>query len=91
MSDPADNQRLISDIVREATAESVDLAKDTCRFRTGDLVTSDAPWPSSRSGATKRWPPPSAGEQGLFICPEGDIERGIVLPGLFSNAHPSPS
>jgi len=91
MSDPADNQRLIGDIVREGTVESVDLAKGTCRFKTGDLVTGDVPWLAARSGATKRWSPPSVGEQGLLICPEGDTERGIVLPGLFSNAHPSPS
>lgn len=91
MRDPADNQRLIGDIVREGTVDSVDLVKRTCRFRTGDLVTGDVPWLSARSGATKSWSPPSKGEQGILICPEGDTARGIVLPGLFSNAHPAPS
>jgi phage baseplate assembly protein V len=91
MSDPADTQRLIGDIVREGTVDSVDLIKRTCRFRTGDLVTGDVPWLAARSGATKTWSPPSAGEQGILICPEGDTARGIVLPGLFSNAHPAPS
>lgn len=43
MSDPADNARLIGDIVREGTVESVDLAKRMCRYRTGDLVTGDVP------------------------------------------------
>ena len=79
MSDPTDNARLIGDIVREGTVESVDLAKRMCRYRTGDLVTDEVPWLSSRSGATKRWSPPSVGEQGLLICPEADNERGDRL------------
>ncbi|WCM29200.1 phage baseplate assembly protein V [Sphingomonas sp. QA11] len=91
MSDPADNQRLIGDIVREGTVDSVDLGARTCRFRTGDVVTGDIPWLATRSGATKTWSPPSIGEQGLLICPEGDTARGVVLPGIFSNDHPAPS
>ncbi|BCA60235.1 phage baseplate assembly protein V [Sphingomonas sp. HMP6] len=91
MSDPADIQRLIGDMMRLGTIESVDRAKQTCRFRTGDIVTGDLPWLAARSGATKSWSPPSVGEQGVLFCPEGDTRGGFVLPGLFSNAHPAPS
>jgi phage baseplate assembly protein V len=91
MSDPADIQRLVGDLVREGTVESVDLAKGTLRFRTGDLITGDIPWLAARSGATKSWSPPSVGEQGVMFCPEGDTARGFFLPGLFSDAHGAPS
>lgn len=91
MSDPADQQRLIGDIIRFGTIESVDLAAGTCRFRTGDIVTGDIPWLAGRSGTTRRWSPPSVGEQGVLFCAEGDTGAGFVMPGLFSNAHPAPS
>ena len=91
MSDPADIQRLVGDMMRLGTIESVDLAKQTCRFRTGEIVTGDLPWLAARSGATKSWSPPSVGEQGVLFCPEGDTRGGFVMPGLFSNAHPAPS
>lgn len=91
MSDPADNQRLIGDLMREGTIESVDRATRTCRFRTGELLTGPVPWMSARSGATKTWSPPSVGEQGVLFCPEGDTARGFVMPGLFSTSHPAPS
>ncbi|MFC3581093.1 phage baseplate assembly protein V [Sphingomonas hylomeconis] len=91
MSDPADSQRLIGDLIRLGTVVSVDLAAGTCRFRTGDIVTGDVPWLAGRSGATRTWSPVSVGEQGMLICPEGDTAAGIVLPGLFSNARPAPA
>ncbi|MFA6607616.1 MAG: phage baseplate assembly protein V, partial [Sphingomonas sp.] len=91
MSDPADIQRLIGDMMRYGTIESVDRAKQTCRFRTGDIITGDVPWLAARSGATKSWSPPSVGEQGVLFCPEGDTRAGFVMPGLFSNAHPAPT
>ena len=60
MADPADIQRLIGDIVREGTVESVDLDAGTCRVRIADdFVTGDIPWTSSRIGKTRVWSPPS--------------------------------
>jgi len=78
-------------MVREGTVDSVDLAKGTMRFRSGDLVSGDIPWLAGRSGKTRKWSPVSVGEQGVMICPEGDTARGFFLPGIFSNAHPAPS
>lgn len=91
MIDPADSQRLLGDLIREGTVESVDLANGTMRFRSGDLVSGDIPWLAGRSGKTRKWSPVSIGEQGVMICPEGDTARGFFLPGIFSNAHPAPS
>lgn len=91
MSDPADIQRLFGDMIRLGTIDSVNRAKQTCRFRTGDIVTGDIPWLAARSGTTKIWSPPSFGEQGVLFCPEGDTRGGFVMLGLFSDAHPAPT
>ena len=91
MSDDADTGRLIGDVVRLGTIESVDHAEATCRVRVGDLVTGDVPWVAGRSGKSRTWSPPTLGEQGLLICAEGDTEAGIFLPGLFSTAAARPS
>jgi len=91
MSDPADTQRLIGDIIRLGTIDSVDRAGATCRVRIGDLISGDVPWLAPRAGPTRIWSPPAIGEQCLLLCPEGDTLAGVVLPGLFSNANPAPS
>lgn len=91
MSDPADQQRLIGDMIRLGTVESVDLAQGTCRVKTGDLVTGDVPWLSLRAGGTRHWSPLTVGEQCVLLCPEGDTLGGLVLSGLFSDANPAPS
>lgn len=91
MSDPADIQRMVGDVVRLGTIESVDLAAATCRVEIGDIVTGDCPWFAPRAGATRIWSPPSVGEQCAFICPDGDTEAGFAILGLFSDANPAPS
>jgi phage baseplate assembly protein V len=91
MSDPADIQRLIGDIGRLGTIVSVDLAGATCRLEVGEIVTGDLPWLAPRAGTTRIWSPPSIGEQCLLLCPEGDTNAGIILPGIFSDARPAPS
>lgn len=86
-----DPQKLIGDTLRLGTIDTVDLAQATCRVRVGDIVTGDIPWFAARAGATRTWSPPSIGEQVLLICPEGDEEAGLALPGIFSDANPAPS
>lgn len=88
LSDP---RRLFGNLLQLGAVESVDLAHATCRVRVGDLVTGDLPWLTPRAGATRVWSPPVAGEQVLLLCPEGDVEGGLVLPALFSDAHPAPA
>lgn len=92
MSELPDPRRIIGNILRLGTIESVDLAEATCRVRVGDNVTGDIAWLAPRAGELVRiWSPPSAGEQCLLFCAEGDTEAGIALVGLFSDAHPAPS
>ena len=90
MSDPADLQRLLGDMLRLGSVTSVDLAAGTCRVAIGDLETGDLPWLTGSAGDTHIWMPPSEGEQVLVLAPEGDTLGGIVLRGLPSDANPAP-
>ena len=87
MRDDTDLPRLIGDLIRLGTIESVDLEKRTCRVQIGGLVTGDVPWLAGRAGAFKIWSPPSVGEQVLFLSAEADTRAGIALPGLYSAAN----
>ncbi|UYY78412.1 phage baseplate assembly protein V [Sphingomonas sp. R1] len=91
MSDLNDPRRLIGNLMRLGTIDSLDLAQGTVRVRVGDLLTGDIPFAAPRAGAVRIWSPPSVGEQVLLFCPEGDVEAGIILGALFSDAHPAPA
>ena len=90
VSDLNDPRRLIGNLMRLGTIESLDLAEGTVRVRVGEIVTGDIPFAAPRAGAVRIWAPPSIGEQVLLFCPEGDIEAGIILGALFCDAHPAP-
>lgn len=90
MSDPADLQRLLGDMLRLGTVKSVDLAAATARITIGDLETGDLPWLTGAAGDTHIWMPPSEGEQVLVLAPEGDTTGGLILRGLPSDANPAP-
>lgn len=90
MSDPADYQRLLGDMLRLGTVASVDLAAGTCRVTIGDLETGDLPWLTGAAGETHIWMPVSVGEQVLVFAPEGDTLAGLVLRGLPSDVNPAP-
>jgi len=91
MDMPPDVPRLIGDLLRLGTIASVDLSAATCTVTTGDVTTGDLPWLAARAGGVRIWCPPTVGEQILLLCPEGDVEAGLVLPGVFSTANPAPS
>lgn len=87
----SDPRRLAGNLIQLGTIDHVDLAAATCRVRVGEIETGDLPWLAARAGTTRIWSAPSVGEQCLLLCPEGDMEGGIVLPGLFSDANPAPA
>ncbi len=91
MSDLNDPRRLIGNLMRLGTIESLDLAQATGRVRVGDLLTDDLPLVAPRAGAVRIWSPPSVGEQVLLLCPEGDVQAGVILGGIFCDAHPAPA
>jgi phage baseplate assembly protein V len=89
MAQPVDLPRLIGDLIREGVV--IARAGALCRVRIGDIESGDIPWLAGRAGKATIWSPPSIGEQVAVLCGEGDLARAIVLPGLFSDAHPAPA
>lgn len=89
MAQPVDLPRLIGDLIREGVV--IARAGALCRVRIGDIESGDIPWLAGRAGKVTIWSPPSIGEQVAVLCGEGDLARALVLPGLFSDAHPAPA
>lgn len=86
-----DPRRIIGNVIQLGTIETVDRGDATCTVRVGEIVTGDVPWVVQRAGRTRTWSPPSVGEQCILLCPEGDMEAGFAVLGLFSDANPAPS
>lgn len=56
----------------------------------GDVRTGPIRWLDRRSGDTRTRSRPSVGEQVLLLCPGGDIEAAIAIPGVSSDKFPLP-
>lgn len=90
MAQSNDHEHLTGEVIQVGTVASIDHAARTCTVQLGDLETGDLPWVALLAGRVKLWCPPSAGEQCAVLCPEGDVDNGLVLPGIYSDAN-SPS
>lgn len=88
--DHADEEGRLVALVRVGTVASVDLAAGRCTVDVGDVVSGPIRWLAPRAGTTRVWSPVSVGEQGMLLCPGGDIAGAVFLPGIFSDAHPAP-
>lgn len=91
MAQTQDPEQLTGDVLRLGTIASVDHASATCTVESGGIVTGELPWIAQCAGGVRSWSPPSVGEQCLLLSPEGDLENGLVIVGLYSDAYPSPS
>lgn len=91
MEDDDDMHGLIGALIRRGTIRSVDLAAGLAVFEAGEIVSPPLPWIEGAAGAFRTWTPPSTGEQVILLCPEADIEGGMILRGLLSNQFPKPS
>lgn len=91
MANATDPEQLTGEVLRLGTIASVDHGNATCTVEAGDIVTGELPWVAQRAGNVRTWSPPSIGEQCLLVCPEGDLEAGLVLVGLYSDECPPPS
>lgn len=83
-----ETQRNIGNLIRLGSIKAVEGARAV--VTTGEEDTPALLW-LSLAGAYAAWRRPSIGEQCVILCPEGDIEGGIILAGLFSNAFPAPA
>lgn len=83
--------RLIHNLIRFGTIAEVDHDLARVRVKSGELLSAWLPWIECRAGSTRTWNPPTQGEQVVLFSPGGDPATGVVLTGLFSDAHPAPS
>lgn len=83
-----DTSGRLGELLRFGVINSVDLAAGKCVVAVGDLKTGPIRWVHGAAGATSSWSPPSAGEQVLLFCPEGDVAGAIALRGVHSDANP---
>jgi phage baseplate assembly protein V len=96
MAEEPDTVGDVAQILRLARVVSVNRATATCVVAVGDpdgdgeVETDDIPWMVPRAGETIVWSPPSPGEQGMLLCPGGDIAQGVFLAGVYSTQFPAP-
>ena len=90
MNDIAEIRRRLDNMIRLGTIAQVDHAKALCRVQSGAILTGWLPWLSLRAGTTKRWNPPSNGEQCIVYSPSGELAQGIALVGIYSSNNPAP-
>ncbi|MGB3526850.1 MAG: phage baseplate assembly protein V [Flavobacteriales bacterium] len=86
-----ESQRRISNAFRIGTISAVDHGAGVCRVKTDDNETDWLPWFIPRAGTTIEWSAPSIGEQVMVLCPEGVMNGGVALRGIYSSAFPAPS
>lgn len=86
-----DVDRRIENLLQLGTIASVDYANARVRVKAGGLLTAALPWLTPRAGDARTWWPPSVGEQVLLFSPGGDPARGVVLTGIYSDAHAAPA
>ncbi|MFN3470850.1 MAG: phage baseplate assembly protein V [Novosphingobium sp.] len=84
-------------LIRAVTVVSVDPAAGTCTVRlddagTGgdDAISPPVRWLHPRMGDIRAWLPPATGEQGLLLCPGGELAGAVFVGGLHCNAFPPP-
>jgi phage baseplate assembly protein V len=91
MANTQDPDQQIGEAIQYGVVASVDYANATCTVTLGDLTTGELPWIAQRAGGMRCWSPPTVGEQCAVLAPEGDLENGFVVLGLYSDANPPPS
>ncbi|WP_460986682.1 phage baseplate assembly protein V [Sphingobium sp. TomTYG75] len=91
MANTQDSEQQVGEAIQYGVIASVDYANATCTVTLGDLTTGELPWVAMRAGGMRYWSPPSVNEQCVVLAPEGDLENGLVILGLYSDANPPPS
>ena len=88
-ADLSDLLRLLQNLIRLGTVAEAKGAK--ARVRLGPTLTTEwLKWPTRRAGSTRTWSAPTVGEQVIVFSPGGDLTRGIIVPGLYSQAFDAP-
>lgn len=89
--DLSETYRKLAALIRFGTVASVDLVNRRITCTIGELTTDSIPWFAGRAGTTRRWSPPTVGEQVVVFAPGGDTSLGFALLGFYQDAHDAPS
>lgn len=93
----ADHARRLENLIRSGTISAIDYGKagsspPRVRVKSGGLETDWLPWGALRAGKTRKWSPPTLGEQVGLIAPDGDTTKAMLLPGgFYQDSHDAPS
>jgi len=81
--------RTLANLIRIGTVAEV--SGDKARVQLSPtLTTTWLKWSAFRAGNVIWWCPPSEGEQVIVFSPDGDLTRGRILAGLYSEDSPAP-
>lgn len=80
--------RRLANLIRIGTIAEADYDKALVRVQIGELKTGWLPWLTARAGGDHTWWAPEQGEQVMILSPGGDLAQGVVLAGLYQDAHP---
>jgi phage baseplate assembly protein V len=87
--DLSDILRTVANLIRIGTI--ADVKNDQARVQLSPtLTTTWLKWIAFRAGDVVGWCAPSKGEQVIVFSPDGDLTRGRILAGLYSEASPAP-
>jgi len=89
--DIAEIERRISNLIRVGSIGAVDYPAGTVKVQCDGIVTGWLPWLTRRAGGDVDWWAPEVGEQVLVLAPSGLLSAAVVLPALYSDAHPEPA
>lgn len=84
-------ERRLRNLIRWGVVSEVLPEQGLCRLSFGERVSPLSPWIAPRAGTDREFWHPDVGEQGLFLSPEGDGTKGVVLLGAFSTSRPLPA
>lgn len=84
----AELTRRIDNLLRIGTVAEV--KGNSCRVKTGELLTQFRPFFTSRAGTAKTSWRPTKGEQVMLLSLSGDLTNAYILPALYSDENPEP-
>lgn len=85
-----DFSRRLENLIRFGVVKSINYAQARCTVDFQGIETTELAWLNLRAGEDRTWDSPSIGEQCIVLSPSGELANGIVIFGLYSQAHPAP-
>lgn len=84
-----DLSRKSNNMLREAKVLEVYPEEGLVEVEAHGVKTEKVPW-LQRAGDINEWEPPTKDERVIVISPTGDVAKGLVLPGGYSDKFPQP-